>query len=156
TTTSGAPKDKFHFTYKTSDWEALSGAGQEVSYGLTFALLKTTPPRQAVVAYVEPNPPAATQNAGMVRGLEILTVDGVDVVNVNTQAGVDALNAGMFPETAGESHTFGVRTIGSGALAHDVTLVSANFVSSPVQNVHTIATNTGAVGYIQFNDHVAT
>jgi hypothetical protein len=156
TTPSGADKDKFHFTYPTAVWEALSGSGQEVGYGLTFALLKTTPPRQAVVAYVDPNAPPATVSAGMARGLEVLTVDGVDLVNVNTQAGVDSLNAGLFPANAGESHTFGVRAIGTTDQPHDVTLVSQNFVSSPVQNVHTIATGTGQVGYIQFNDHVAT
>jgi hypothetical protein len=37
-----------------------------------------------------------------------------------------------------------------------VTLVSQNFTSTPVQNVHTISTAMGLVGYMQFNDHIAT
>lgn len=156
TTPSGADKDKFHFTYDTADWNALSGAGQEVSYGLTFALLSLEPPRQAVVAYVDPNAPAGTVTAGMVRGLEVLTVDGVDLVNVNTEAGVNTLNAGLFPEEAGESHTFTVRAIGTSDPPQTVTLTSSNFTSAPVQNVGTLATITGQVGYMQFNDHVAT
>ena len=41
----GAAKDKFHFTYPTAVWDALSTSGQEVSYGLTWALTQTAPPR---------------------------------------------------------------------------------------------------------------
>src|SRR5690242_16692468 len=36
TTPSGAPKDKFHFTYDTSVWEQLSPAGVSVGYGAVF------------------------------------------------------------------------------------------------------------------------
>src|SRR5262249_24616325 len=43
----------------------------------------------------------------------------------------------------------------NGAL-RSVTLVSQNFVSTPVQNVHTISTPSGLVGYMLFNDHIAT
>ncbi len=80
----GAPKDKFHFTYPTDYWQALSQSGQDVSYGISFALLATTPPRKAVVAYVEPNAPTTTTNASMTRGVQITSVDGVDLVNDNT------------------------------------------------------------------------
>jgi carboxyl-terminal processing protease len=152
---SGRPKDRFHFTYPTPVWLSLSRQGQQVSYGLSFGLLATTPPRRAVVTLVEPNPPAATVSSGIARGTEILTVDGVDLVNVNTQAGVDTLNAGMFPDTAGESHTFGIRDVGS-STTRNITLVAANFTTSPVQNVRTISTATGLVGYMLFNDHLAT
>ena len=54
TTASGKPKDQFHFTYTTTDWEALSQSGVEASYGLQWALLATKPPRELVVAFVEP------------------------------------------------------------------------------------------------------
>src|SRR6185436_17837256 len=33
---------------------------------------------------------------------------------------------------------------------------SANVTTTPVQNVRTIATPSGAVGYLLFNDHIAT
>jgi hypothetical protein len=153
-TSTGAPKDKFHFTYPTATWQALSTSGQEVSYGLAWALTSTQPPRRAFVAYLEPNPPTATVSAGLTRGVEVLTVDGVDLVNVNSAAGVNALNAGLFPETAGESHTFGIREL-SGT-TRSVTLVSQNFTSTPVQNVRTLSTPSGNVGYLLFNDHIAT
>src|SRR5689334_7256349 len=36
TTASGADKDKFHFTYDTDDWQALSTGGTEAGYGAEF------------------------------------------------------------------------------------------------------------------------
>ena len=147
----GAPKDKFHFTYPTAVWDALSTQGQEVSYGLTWALTSTQPPRHAFVAFLEPNPPSATTSAGLTRGAEVLTVDGENLID---SANVSKLNAGLFPNSAGESHTFNIRDL-SGT-TRTVTLVSQDFTSTPVQNVHTISTASGLVGYIQFNDHVAT
>ncbi|MEP7245331.1 MAG: S41 family peptidase [Gammaproteobacteria bacterium] len=154
-TASGAAKDKFHFTYATTDWEALSQGGVEVSYGLQWALLASTPPRRAVIAYVEPSPPSATVAAGVARGAEVLEVDGVDVVNTSSSAGVDTLNAGLFPDTANETHTFTIKDVGS-TTPRTITLTSANFSTVPVQNVRTLPTGTGPVGYILFNDHIAT
>ena len=155
TTVSGQKKDKFHFTYPTDVWLALSQGGQEVAYGLQWALVSTVPPRRAVVAFVEPNQSGTNAAAGLARGMEVLSVDGVDI-DTNTQAGVNTLNAGLFPNTAGESHTFRIREL-SGTL-RDVTLQSANVTTIPVQNVKTLAGagGPGTVGYIQFNDHIAT
>jgi carboxyl-terminal processing protease len=154
TTGTGAAKDRFHFTYPTDVWRALSEGGQEVSYGLQWALLSTTPPRRAVIAYVEPNPPAATQAAGLTRGVEVLTVDGVDLVNNGTQAGVDVLNNGLFPDTAGETHTFGIRELNG--TVRTVTLTAAVVTNDPVPTVSVLPTASGNVGYILFNDHIAT
>jgi carboxyl-terminal processing protease len=154
TTASGAKKDKFHFTYDTATWNALSQGGVEASYGLQWALVSSVVPRRAVIAYIQPNPPSATVAANLARGAEVLTVDGVDL-NVNTTAGVNALNAGLFPVAAGESHTFSIQDAGGGP-TRTVTLQSAAFTSTPVQNVHTVVTGAGQVGYILFNDHLAT
>lgn len=149
---SGAPKDKFHFSYATSVWEALSSSGIQAGYGATWSLLSTTPPRRAVVAYTDPGTPATSLSPALARGANILRVDGVDLVNDRTQAGVKVLNAGLFPENAGETHTFVVQDVGS-ATTRTVTMVSANVTSAPVQNVSTLA--GGAVGYMLFNDHMA-
>ena len=151
TTTSGQPKDKFHFTYDTAVWQALSQGGIEAGYGAEFAVLAGAPPRRIVVAFTEAGSPAVGQLA---RGDEILTVDGVDAVNGGTQANVDVLNAGLFPDTTGESHTFTVRDTASAT--RTVTLVSATITHVPVPIATTLATASGPVGYIQFNDHIAT
>jgi hypothetical protein len=148
----GALKDRFHFTYTTAEWEALATAGQEVSYGLTWALTETEPPnRRGFVAYLEPNPPSTTVSAQLVRGTEVLTVDGETLAN---SSDFNKLNAGLFPAKAGESHTFSIRD--PSGTTRTVTLVSQDFTSKPVQKVHTISTQSGLVGYLQFNDHVAT
>ena len=55
---------------------------------------------------------------------------------------------------ANEQHTFTVRDLGA-ASTRDITLVSANVTSSPVQNVDVVCDANGAVGYILFNDHLA-
>jgi carboxyl-terminal processing protease len=151
-TVSGKDKDQFHFSMSTAEWRALSQTGVQAGYGVTWSLLATTPPRKALAAYNEPNSPAVAN--GVTRGVEVLTVDGVDLVNANTSAAVNTLNAGLFPSNTGESHTFGVRDLGGAT--RTITMVSQNVTSAPVQNVSTIDTATGKVGYMLFNDHLAT
>jgi hypothetical protein len=58
TTPSGNPKDRFHFTYPTAEWVALSQSGVEAGYGAQWVILASRPPRQVVVAYTEPDSPA--------------------------------------------------------------------------------------------------
>jgi carboxyl-terminal processing protease len=144
-TASNRAKDEFHFIEDTASYEASSQGGVEGGYGATWAFLSSTPPRNLVVAFVQAGSPAA--NAGLTRGTRILSVDGADLVNSNA---VNTLNAGLFPAKPGETHTFTVQDQGTTA-ARTVTMVSANIAIAPVQNVKTIPTATGNVGYIQFN-----
>jgi hypothetical protein len=155
TTPTGRPKDRFHFTYPTDEWFALSQSGQEVGYGLQWALISTDKlPRRAVIAYLEPSPPAATTSAGLSRGVEVVTVDGVDLANDNTQAGVAKINAGLFPSAAGESHAFVVRELNGST--RTVNLQAAVITTSPVPTTKVLQTADGPVGYLLFNDHLAT
>lgn len=152
-TPSGQPKDKFHFTFDTAEWEALSQSGVEVGYGAAWVILAPKPPRKFVVGYIEPGSPAAA--AGLTRGVEVITADGIDVVNNNTSAGIDAFVAAFFPEAEGETHSFLVRELSGNE--RTVNLTSGRITSTPVQNVKTIGAPSGArIGYIQFNDHIAT
>ena len=153
TDAAGQPKDKFHFTYVTSTWETLSASDVEAGYGVQWVLVSTTPPRQLVVAYTIPNTPATA--AGLSRGAEILTIDGVDLVNADDQASVNTLNAGISPATVGESHTFTVRDLGS-TTTRTVTLTSQSVTENPVPLVTTFPTSTGTAGYIVFDDQEAT
>jgi len=153
-TASGAPKDKFHFTYDTAQWESLSINGVQAGYGAQWALVAAAPPRQILVAYTEPGSPAATAPASLLRGAEVLAVDGVDAVNNNTQAGVDTLNAGLFPANLNETHTFQIQD--PGGAQRTVMMTSASITTHSVQNVGTIPVSGGSVGYMLFNDHLAT
>ncbi len=154
TTPSGSPKDKFHFTFPSDEWFQLSQSGVSAGYGATWVLISSVPPREAVVAYTEPNSPATDPLVNLARGARVLSIDGVDI-NVNTQAGIDTLNAGLFPAGAGETHNFEIQDLGAQA-SRMITMTSANITSAPVQNVSVQVTPTGRVGYLLFNDHIAT
>jgi carboxyl-terminal processing protease len=155
-TASGNDKDKFHFTQSTAAWEALEQSGVQAGYGVSLVVLSSTPPRSVVVGYVEPLIPSNNAAANLARGAKLLAIDGADLVNADDQASIDTLNAGLNPQSVGESHTFSI--LDSGATTpRTVTLVSANVTVTPVQNVHTITSPGGSlVGYMLFNDHLAT
>ena len=145
----GQPKDKFHFTYDTPTWDNLSLAGVAYGYDFEIALVSASPPRSAVVAYTDDG--ATTGQGGIARGAIIKTVDGVDLGNGTDVA---TLNAGLFP-TAPGPHTLVIQDPGSTAM-RTVTLNAVAVTESPVQNVKTLTTPTGTVGYMLFNDHIAT
>lgn len=153
TTSTGHPKDRFHFTYPTSIWEQMSQAGVDIGYGLTWDIAVSTPPRQVYAAYVWPGYAAAAAN--LVRGLVVLSIDGVDMVNADDSASVATLNEGLSPTTPGESHTFVFQQPGS-TTTQTVTMIAADVTETPVPIVTTLSTSTGLVGYILFNDHIAT
>ena len=153
TDAAGEPKDKFHFTYATSTWESLSTSDVEPGYGVQWVLLSSTPPRELVVAYTTPNTPATAAN--LARGAQILSIDGVDLVNADDQTSINTLNAGISPATVGETHTFTVQDLGS-TTTRTVTLTSQSVTENPVPLVTTFASSTGTVGYMVFDDQQAT
>lgn len=150
TTPSGQFKDKFHFTFDSEAWFQLSQSGIAAGYGAQWVIISGSAPREIVVAFSEAGSPAA--QVSLARGATVLMVDGVDFVNGTD---VDTINAGLFPATAGESHTFEIQDLGESS-TRMITMVSANITSDPVQNVGKINTSTGDVGYLVFNDHIAT
>ena len=153
-TSSGAPKDKFHFTYPTAEWLSLSQSGVEAGYGALWAVVQGAPPRRVVVAFAEPGSPAAASPA-FSRGAEVLVVDGVDVVNSDTQAAIDVFVAGLYPASIGEQHTFTTRDR-FGATRSGVVLTSSAVTKTPVPVTSVIDFNGGRVGYLLFNDHILT
>ncbi len=148
-TASGRAKDRYHFTLPTADYRAQSQSGIGVGYGFELALLSASPPRDVRVAFSEPDSPAA--QAGIVRGTKLVAIDGIDVANGTNVA---ALNAALAPAQAGETHSFTLRAPDGGERA--VTLTSARITQTPVQNVKIFSTPSGSVGYLQFNEHLAT
>ena len=150
---SGAAKDKFHFTEKTSDWESLSQSNVDVGYGVQFEVLSPTVPRHIVVAYTEAGSAASQAPLNVARGAVVLAIDGNDV-NTGTQAGVDALNAGLSPALAGETHTFQIQDVGT-TTSRSVTLTAATVTTHSVGLKQTFVTATGTVGYLLFNNQLA-
>jgi C-terminal processing protease CtpA/Prc len=147
------PQDRFSFWFDTLEWFNLFQGGVSAGYGATFAVISPTVPREIVVAYTEPDSPATAPAVALLRGTTILSVDGFDI-DTDTQVGVDALNAGLFPAGLGESHTFEVQDVGDPA-SRMVTIVSATITDAMVQNTQVFDTPTGRVGYMTFNYHRA-
>ena len=149
TTPSGADRDRFHFTYPTDAWEQLSQSGVSAGYGMAYAALARRPPRDYRIAYVEPNSPASRANLG--RGARLLAADGTSVA----YGSAAALNAAFFPDDAGETHEFRIQDLGASE-PRTVSLTSAIITSDPVQGNRVMETDSGPVGYMVFNDHIAT
>jgi hypothetical protein len=146
-TASGANKDRFHFSIDSAEYQQQVSSGASAGYGVQFALIATSVPRDIRIAFTEAGSPAATAN--LERGAVILTVDGVDAVNGGTQADVDVLNGALFPSAAGESHTFIVRDVGS-ATNRTITMVSEIVTSDPVNVAKTMDFAGGKIGYLHF------
>lgn len=152
-TLAGLPKDRFHYTEPTAQYEESSGSGLDIGYGLTWDIVASLPPRQVYAAFVWPG--YAAQAAGITRGATVLDIDGIDMVNANDSASVAALNEGLSPTSVGETHSFTLQDPGSGA-TQTVSLVAEEVTETPVPVVTTLPTPSGPVGYLLFNDHIAT
>jgi len=148
-TPAGRPKDRFHFTAATDEYRALAQSGVEIGYGLELAFVSASPPRDIRVAFTEPDSPAA--QAAIDRGLKLIEIDGIDVV---AGADVAGLNAALAPKRAGETHSFKLQA--ADGSVRSASLSAAAFARTSVQNVKTIDTAGGRVGYMLFNDHTAT
>lgn len=153
TTASGAAKDRFSFTYPTDEINALLSSGSSVGYGAQLVLVVSSLPRDMRIAYVDPGSPADA--AGLGRGDRITAIDGVDLEYSNTTAAINTLNAGLSPDTDGETHVWTVWHPASGA-SEDVTLTATTVTPTPVLETKVLSTATGNVGYVLFNDHIAT
>jgi len=150
-TDAGGLKDNFHFSQDTAEYKKETQSAVKSGYGIDWVFAALKPPRQLTVAFTEPGSPAAT--AALTRGSKLLEVDGVDFVNDNTQAGVNTINAALFPAKAGESHQFTM--LDANGNRKSITLVSADVATVPVHNVKVLTSGSKKVGYLQFNTHIA-
>ncbi len=149
-TSSGQPKDKYHFTYASDEWDKMQNAGIDLGYGVTWKRNSSTAPRTWLVTLVEPGSPAAA--AGLKRGDMLVRVDGVDFVNGSDASSVNRINAGLFPETVGSVHSF---TLRRGTNSYDVNMTASEVAEDPVKQVQVLDTPTGKVGYLSFETHNA-
>lgn len=149
-TDTGAPKDRFHFTYDTSEYRQLASTGAVLGHGISWSVARGTVPRQLVVEYVQAGTPAALN--GVRRGATLLGVDGIDVVNDPSQSGVNVINTALFNPAPGSSHAMTFRDRG-GASTFSVVLPAASIAFDAVPVVAAINTGAASVGYLLFNDH---
>ena len=154
TISSGKPKDRFHYSLSTEEYRQFSDEGITAGYGARLKVLKTTPPRNVVVLYTEPGSPATAADVNLVRGTQILGVDGINIVNSNDTDEIDKINAALNP-SAGDTHTFTVKDPGKSSQERSVTMTAGEITAHPVQNVKVLTTSEGdRVGYMLFNSHI--
>lgn len=144
-TASGRPVDEFHWSVTQVEFDQQS-AGISEGYGIEWARAASSPPRNWVVANVEPLSPSG---AIFKRGDKLKTVDGVDFVMGND---VNTINAALFPENL-NTHTFEVIR---GTETLTLTIKPELISTTPVRYTKVITTAAGVkVGYIYFDDHIA-
>ena len=153
TTESGANKDNYHYTETTEQWRSYFGSGIVAGYGARFTVLSASIPREVAVAYTQPNSPAIQQSLS--RGARIIAIDGVDI-DGSSESDVDTINAGLWPSELDETHSFVVRDLNS-TETREITMTSTGIITDPVQfDGTTFETDSGKVGYMLFNNHIAT
>jgi carboxyl-terminal processing protease len=146
-TGSGKLKDEFSFTYPTRAWNDLAGSGVVSGYGIEWiADSWNSLPRNIRVAYTEPGSPAAL--AGIRRGDLLLSADGASAEGDD----VDTLNAALSPTANGQTHSFSFNRNGTTVNAD---IVSASVTKQPVPTTQVVNDGGRKVGYIVFNDHIA-
>lgn len=143
-TDSGRPRDNFHFSQNTAEFNQLTQSGITRGYGFNFQRNRSSAPREFIVRFTEPG--SAAEQAGVPRGALLTSVDGVDFIS---SSDVNTINTGLFPSEPGATHEFGFRLQNGSEIT--VSLVSEDVLVSPVQNVSLIETDFGPVGYMQFN-----
>lgn len=144
-------KDRFSFVEPQSVADAFFNAGQDVGYGAVF---KYDAANKLRIGFVDAGGPLAQQN--VTRGAEITAIGGTAVSALST---ADA-NKMLFPSTVGVSLTLTLLDPNQ-SVPRTITASSANVVGDPVPLAQVFpvdATNPNGpkVGYLLFNDHVAT
>ena len=141
------PTDRFSFLQSTDDFEDSSSGAPTFGYGASFAVLSNNLPRDWRVSFTQDGSPA--QAGGLTRGARILSIDGADFVNGNSQAEVDTIVDGLFPTSVGESHTFELRY--PDGTEDEITIESTSLTIEPVNVVDVIQQGDRDIGYLHFN-----
>ena len=144
------PNDRFHFSLPSDEWYQLSQSGIEIGYGAAWSINAET--KTIIVLYTEPNSPATLGKNNLERGDEII---GIDDIEINQSTSNVLINNALFPEQANQTHNFKIKKNINGEIVN-ISMSSTIITKSPVQYTKVITTDTGKVGYLLFNDHIAT
>ena len=140
------PADRWSYATSTEAYQRFFGDGKTLGFGVMVAGLEVTdrPDLPLLIRYIEPRSPAAV--AGLARGDQILTVNGVPASQVIADNDYTALS----PDQVGQSLSLDVR---GPAGDRTVVLSAAVYPLVPVNNVSVVRTPGGkAVGYLVVKD----
>jgi carboxyl-terminal processing protease len=137
--------DRFSFADSQAVIDAFNQAGEEVGYGMELVLIDN----HLRAAYVEPNTPAAGQ--GIQRGAEITGINGIPIGELSR----DVQIAALYPAAGGTSNQFTILDAGATA-PRTVTMAATTITHAPVLQSSILPVGDKHIGYIVFNDHIAT
>jgi C-terminal processing protease CtpA/Prc len=140
----GTALDRFHWSETKAVYDQWS-TGVGVDYGIEWAIAASSPPRDFVVANVEPLSPAFGK---FLRGDKIMSIDGVDFINGTDKT---ALNNGLSPSDA-TAHTFVVQRAGQNLT---LTISAGKFDTTPVRYQKVITDNGVKFGYLYYDSMIA-
>ena len=143
------PSDRWSYFQSTESFNRFFGDGATLGYGVAVAGIEADgdPTRALWVRYVEPGSPAAAQ--GVVRGDEVIAVNGTPVATVIAGDDYGALS----PGAAGDRLTLVLRR---GGVDRTVVLTAAVFSLSPVQGATVMSSAGGRkLGYVQVKDMIS-
>lgn len=141
----GTPLDRYHWSETNAQAQAWQ-TGVYLDYGIEWQTIKSSPPRNWLVLNVEPLSPAGV--AGVRRGDQLISVDGVDFV-----AGTDTntINSGLNPGDS-TAHTFVLRRAGT-----NVTIslsAGASYETTPVRNKQIFNYQGKKIAYLYFDSFI--
>lgn len=140
-------KDRFSYTMSEEEADGFFESGLQLSYGVLWGYETDNTLR---VRFVEPNSKAA--QAGVIRGDYVISINN-QMIDTLTYQQVNEL---LTPKNAVPVN---VKLMANySGIIKDVTLQGENIVTSPVPyySVLPAQSNQDKVGYLLFNDHVAT
>ncbi|HNH45155.1 MAG TPA: S41 family peptidase, partial [Agitococcus sp.] len=140
-------KDRFSYTMSEEEADGFFESGLQLSYGVLWGYETDNTLR---VRFVEPNSKAA--QAGVIRGDYVISINN-QMIDTLTYQQVNEL---LTPKNAVPVN---VKLMANySGIIKDVTLQGENIVTSPVPyySVLPAQSNQDKVGYLLFNDHIAT
>lgn len=137
-------RDRFSFTESQDVIDKFFQSGEEVGYGMELVAVNN----HLRVAYVEPNTSAADK--GIARGAEIVAINGTAIGSMTR----DAQIAALFPSATGATYQFTLLDAGA-STTRTVQLDARAVTHTPVLQSQILTAGNKRIGYVVFNDHIA-
>ncbi|TQF72393.1 S41 family peptidase [Pseudoalteromonas luteoviolacea] len=148
-TASGRDKDEFHFSESYEDFKKESQDGVSASFGITWTIPQS---RMAYVAYIAANSPAA--QAGIKRGDRLLKVGDLDFATFNSSNSAQ-YNQIISAFSPAKDQTVELTLLAQNGEQKQVSLTALDLELEPVRNTQVIDFEGKRVGYMQFNQFIA-
>ncbi|WP_145993876.1 S41 family peptidase [Vibrio sagamiensis] len=150
-TPQGRFKDRFHYIASYDDYMKAQKKGLKAGFGFHFKTLHNQPPRDIRIAYTDDHSPASLQ--GVVRGDQLLEINGIDVVNTVVEEELSLINQVLSDPDLNQVVTFMFQSTETHPKV--VTLTATEVITTPVHNVKVIPLQDKYIGYMQFNSFVS-